>query len=77
MKDMVCLLAEPTTDIECLCFDSKPCDIHIDDGGNLICRHGNNESIVDGVARVICPLEIVREREKWEKFLEQERNEKT
>ena len=77
MSEMVCLLTGPTSDIECLCFDSKPCDIHIDDGGNLVCRHGNNERIVDGVASVICPLEIVRERENWEKFLEQERNEKT
>jgi hypothetical protein len=55
--------------IECLCFDQKTCDVHIDDGGNLICRHGSNEGVVDGIAKVICPLEIESERKKWEEFL--------
>ena len=74
MSQMVCLLTEPTADIECLCFDNKPCDIHIDDGGNLICRHGSNEGVVNGIARVICPLEIESERKKWEEFLAKEGN---
>ncbi len=74
MTEMVCLLPKPTMEIECLCFDQKPCDIHIDDGGSMICRHGNNEGIVDGIARIICPLEIESERKKWEEFLDQERS---
>lgn len=62
--------------IECLCFDEGVCDIHLDDGGNLLCRHGSNEGVVDGVAKVICPLEIESERKKWEEFLAKETNEK-
>ncbi len=77
MTEVVCLLTKPTADIECLCFDGKPCDVHIDDGGELVCRHGSNEGVVDGVATVICPLEIASERKKWERFLEQEQNGKT
>jgi hypothetical protein len=76
MKEILCLLTKPTTDVECLCFDNKPCDIHIDDGGQLVCRHGSNEGVIDGEAKVICPLEIASEREKWERFLKQEKNEK-
>ena len=74
MTEMLCLVSKPTMEIECLCFDQKPCDIRIDDGGNLVCRHGSNEGVVDGVAKVICPLEIDSERKKWEEFLNQERN---
>jgi hypothetical protein len=62
--------------IECLCFDQQICDIHIDDGGNLVCRHGSNEGVVNGIARVICPLEIESEHKKWEEFLAKEANEK-
>jgi hypothetical protein len=76
MTETLCLLPKPTMAIECLCFDQKDCDVHIDDGGNLVCRHGSNEGIVDGIAKVICPLEIDSERIKWEDFLEKERNEK-
>lgn len=74
---MVYLLPKPTVEIECLCFDQRPCDIRIDDGGHLICRHGSNEGVVDGIAKVICPLEIDSERKKWEAFLHQERGENT
>ena len=76
MSQVVCMLPKPTMDIECLCFDHKTCDIHIDEGGNLICRHGSNEGLVDGIAKIICPLEIDSERKKWEAFLNKERNEK-
>ncbi len=69
MTEILCLLPKPTMAIECLCFDQKTCDVHIDDGGNLICRHGSNEGVVDGIAKVICPLEIESERKKWEEFL--------
>lgn len=72
MTEMVCLLPKPTLKIECLCFDNKVCDIHIDDGGNLVCRHGSNEGVVDGIAKVICPLEIDTERVKWVEFLKRE-----
>jgi hypothetical protein len=72
MTQIVCLSTNPEDSIECLCFDGKACDIHIDDGGNLVCRHGSNESVVDGVAKIICPLEIYTERQKWEAFLNQE-----
>ena len=68
----ICLLTEPAEELECLCYDNKPCDIHVDDGGNLVCRYGNNESVVAGLAKVICPLEIEAEREKWKAFLKQE-----
>jgi len=51
--------------------------VHIDDGGNLVCRHGSNEGMVDGIAKVICPLEIDSERKKWEAFLNKERSENT
>ncbi len=76
MSEMLCLLPKPTMAIECLCFDQKTCDIHIDDGGNLVCRHGSNEGVVDGIAQVICPLEIGTERKKWEEFLSKETSEK-
>lgn len=66
------VLPDPTKEIECLCFDGKVCDIHIDDGGHLVCRYGSNEGIVDGIAKVICPLEIESERKKWEEFLYKE-----
>lgn len=59
-------------EVECLCFDQKTCDIHIDDGGTMVCRHGNNEALVGNIATVVCPLEIASERKKWEKFLQQE-----
>jgi hypothetical protein len=74
MTEMLCLSPKPKKAIECLCFDKEPCDIHIDDGGNLICRHGINENVIDGVAKVICPLEIKSERKKWEDFLSKEVN---
>jgi Lrp/AsnC ligand binding domain len=63
-------------EVKCLCFDQKVCDIHIDDGGNMVCRQGNNEAVVGNDATIICPLEIASERKKWEKFLKQEMNEK-
>jgi hypothetical protein len=72
MSQVVCIVKEPPQEIECLCYDNKPCNIHIDDGGNLVCRYGSNEGIVDGIAKVICPLEIESERKKWEAFLKQE-----
>jgi hypothetical protein len=75
--ETLCLLPKPTMVIECLCFDQKVCDIHIDDGGNLVCRCGSNEGIVDGIAKVICPLEIESERKKWEEFLAKETNDNT
>ncbi len=59
-------------EVECLCFDQKTCDIHIDDGGTMICRQGNNEALVGNLSTVVCPLEIVSERKKWEEFLQQE-----
>jgi hypothetical protein len=62
-------------EVDCLCFDKKKCDIHIDEGGSLVCRHGSNEGIVEGMAKVVCPLEIDCERKKWEEFLIKERNE--
>jgi len=62
---------------ECLCFDQKRCDIHVNDGGYLVCRHGSNEGVVDGIAKVVCPLEIESERKKWEAFLSEERSETT
>ena len=74
MSQMVCLLPKPTVDIQCLCFDQKTCDVHIDEGGNLVCRHGSNEGVVDGIAKVICPLEIDSERKKWDEFLIKERS---
>ncbi len=55
MTEMMCLLAKPTMDIECVCFDLKTCDIRINDGGHLVCRHGSNEDVIDGVAKVVCP----------------------
>jgi hypothetical protein len=72
MAEYPCLFSEPTQEIECLCADNKPCDIHIDDGGNLVCRNGNNEGIVNGLAIVQCPLEILNEGKKWENFLNEE-----
>ncbi len=75
MISITCLSPSSAIEIECECFDQKPCDIHIDDGGNLVCRHGSNEGIVDGIAKVTCPLEIESERKKWEDFLKQEMSE--
>ena len=72
MTEMLCLLPKTTMSIECMCFDQKICDIHIDDGGNLVCRYGSNEGIVDGIVKVICPLEIESERKKWDEFLAKE-----
>ena len=74
LSNIVCLLPNSTEAMECQCFDEKACDIHIDDGGNLVCRHGSNEGVVDGMAAVTCPLEIAVERKKWEEFLKQEIN---
>ena len=59
-------------DVECECFDMKKCDIHIDEGGRLVCRHGSNEGVVCGIAKVVCPLEIDLEQKKWEEFLNEE-----
>jgi hypothetical protein len=75
MSELVCLMPKPTQEIQCLCFDRKTCDIHIDDGGQLVCRHGSNENVVDGIAKIICPIEIAAEREKWDKFLAKEQEE--
>jgi hypothetical protein len=72
MTEMLCLSPKYNQEIECQCFDQKSCDIRIDDGGNLVCRYGNNERVVDGIAAVTCPLEIGSERKKWEDFLKQE-----
>ena len=74
MTGIVDLLPELSLEMECLCFDQKVCDIHIDEGGSMVCRHGNNESIVNSVATISCPLEIASERKKWEEFLKQEIN---
>ncbi|MCL5876229.1 MAG: hypothetical protein M1540_00235 [Candidatus Bathyarchaeota archaeon] len=71
------LIPKTTMEIECVCFDQKPCDIRINDGGHLVCRHGSNEGVVDGVAKVICPLEIATEQVKWDIFLSQERRANT
>jgi hypothetical protein len=71
---MLCLVPKTTMAIECMCFDQKICDIHIDDGGNLVCRYGSNEGVIDGIVKVICPLEIESERKKWEEFLLKELN---
>ena len=60
---------------ECYCFDQKTCDIHIDDGGTMVCRHGDNEAVDGNVATIVCPLEIVSERKKWERFIKQEMSE--
>ena len=75
MATIACLSPSSTQEIECECFDQKACDIHIDDGGNLVCRHGSNEGVLDGAAKVICPLEIASERKNWEEFLKKEINE--
>lgn len=72
MSGVLCLSPNSTQEIKCQCFDQKACDIHIDEGGSLVCRHGSNEGILDGAARVTCPLEIASEREKWAEFLKQE-----
>jgi hypothetical protein len=72
MSQIFCLSNEPAEEPECLCYDNKPCDIHIDDGGNLVCRYGSNEGEINGFAKVVCPLEIETERKKWESFLNQE-----
>ena len=74
MTEMIPLQHNLSCEVECLCFDKNKCDIHIDEGGSLVCRHGSNEGIVNGLAKVICPLEIDSERKKWEEFLNQERN---
>jgi hypothetical protein len=74
MVEILCLSPKPEEEIECECFDGKACNIHIDDGGNLVCRHGSNEGILDGSAAVTCPLEIESERKKWEEFLKKEMN---
>jgi hypothetical protein len=73
MSELICLMPKTPQEIECVCFDRKACDIHIDDGGQLVCRHGSNEGVVDGVVRVICPIEIASEKEKWDKFLAAEK----
>ena len=75
MTGVLCLSPNSTQEIKCHCFDQKACDIHIDEGGNLVCRHGSNEGILDGTATVTCPLEIASERKKWAEFLKQEINE--
>ena len=72
ISQMMCLFKEPEEEMECLCYDQKACNVHIDDGGNMVCRYGSNEAVVDGFAKVICPLEIETERKKWKAFLEQE-----
>ena len=72
MSQIMCLFKELPEETECLCYDDKPCNIHIDDGGKLICRYGDAEGVVEGLAKVICPLEIETERKKWEAFLKQE-----
>ncbi len=74
MSELMCLLPKQAIETECLCFDERPCDIRINDGGYLVCRHGSNEGIVDGIAKVVCPLEIDSERKKWEAFLNKERS---
>jgi hypothetical protein len=71
---MVQSLNSLSCEVDCLCFDEKKCDIHIDEGGSLVCRHGSNEGLVDGMAKVVCPLEIDSERKKWEEFLINEIN---
>ncbi len=77
MSELVCLMHKPTQEIECLCFDRRACDIHIDDGGQLVCRYGSNEHVVNGVAKVICPIEIATEQKKWDKFLLEETETRT
>ncbi len=72
MSEMFCMLPKPKKEIECLCFDRRVCDIRIDDGGHLVCRHGSAEGVIDGMATVVCPLEIASERKKWEHFLDEE-----
>lgn len=72
MSNLVCLAPKSGVEIKCLCFDQKPCDIRIDDGGHLVCRYGNNENVIDGIVSVVCPLEIDVERKKWEEFLKKE-----
>ena len=74
MINLGCLSPDYTQEIQCECFDQKSCDIHINDGGNLVCRYGSNEGVLNHTAAVTCPLEIASEREKWEKFLKQEMN---
>jgi hypothetical protein len=71
-NQVLCMMPGIKDEIECMCFDGETCDIHINDGGNLICRHGSNEGVINGIATVICPLEIDRERKKWDKFLKDE-----
>ena len=73
MSKLVYLMPKITQEIACICFDRKACDIHIDDGGRLVCRHGSNENVIDGIANVICPIEIATEKEKWDKFLSEEK----
>jgi hypothetical protein len=75
MINLGCLSPDSALEIKCECFDQKSCDIHIDDGGNLVCRYGSNESVLNGAAAVTCPLEIASERVKWEEFLQQEMRE--
>lgn len=72
MNEIICLYPDLTEEIECECLDGKPCNIHIDDGGNLVCRHGSNEGIIKGIATVVCPIEIDSEQVKWKEFLRQE-----
>lgn len=76
MSELVCLMPKHDQEIECLCYDHKTCDIRINDGGQLVCRHGSNEGVVNGIAKVICPLEIATERKKWDEFLTQETEDK-
>ena len=72
LSEIACFFEEPTQEIECLCFDNRRCNIHLDEGGKLVCRYGDNEGVVNGIAKVICPLEIETERKKWATFLQQE-----
>jgi hypothetical protein len=58
MDEIICLLPNPTQEIECECIDGKPFDIHIGDGGNLVCRHGSNVRTFDDATAFTCPLEI-------------------
>ncbi len=76
MTEMLCLLPKPLMDIKCICFDRSECDIRIDDGGHLVCRHGSNESVIDGIVKIICPLEIASERKRWEDFINEELSQK-
>ncbi len=45
MSQTMCILTEVADPVEYLCYGSKPSDIHINDGGNLVCRYGKNEGV--------------------------------